>query len=427
MALTSAPYDKLLSSTTMSNAVLDFFNSVALDRKLKLRKPIVQKAIIEAANFESIVEKKNKKTDKVTITKTGLGKQLKLKKTDSFQSNLKKIKTALGADNSSFNDRKLFAQTLIGLMSEEIIKNPKAVEQFGTIFSEGIQNKYFKYQGKSLKISKANMIQALSEMLTEPILKDGFNARDKGGQVYAMLEVDSKVKAVESNKHESYPFAIETVDKSQKSIVNILTNRPQWNQITKDPSTNEIVTPTRESNVFPTFGTSQDVVALDTTSINISETRNQKDIKSLGKFYAMEDSGFIDYNKLQPSDLKTFRARAKDLGFTVEIGRVRDRRAYNYNQPTGYYLKKNNRFYNPYAKNQRYQFDDSSSNAQIIINERNAGRSDVAIIDYLKRIKGVTSKEIKSAIETADVFTGVSPVMPKVFLNLGLKKRKSLV
>lgn len=64
----------------------------------------------------------------------------------------------------------------------------------------------------------------------------------------------------------------------------------------------------------------------------------------------MEDSGFIDYNKLQPSDLKTFRARAKDLGFTVEIGRVRDRRAYNYNQPTGYYLKKNNRFYNPYAK-----------------------------------------------------------------------------
>ena len=61
MALTSAPYDKLLSSTTMSNAVLDFFNSVALDRKLKLRKPIVQKAIIEAANFENIVEKKKQK------------------------------------------------------------------------------------------------------------------------------------------------------------------------------------------------------------------------------------------------------------------------------------------------------------------------------------------------------------------------------
>ena len=412
MALTSAPYDKLLSSTTMSNAVLDFFNSVALDRKLKLRKPIVQKAVIEAAN--------------TVVGKDGLGKKLKLKKTDKFENNLTKIKTALGADNSTFADRKLFAQTLIGLMSEEIIKNPKAVEQFGTIFSEGIQNKYFKYQGKSLKISKANMTQALSEMLTEPILKEGFNNRSKGGQVYAMLEVDSKVKAVESNKHESYPFAIETVDKSQKSIVNILTNRPQWNQITKDPSTDNLVSPERESNVFPTFGTSQDVVALDTTSINITETRNQKDIKSLGKFYAMEDTGFIDYNKLQPRDLKTFKARAKDLGFTVEIGRVRDRRAYNYNQPTGYYLKKNNRFYNPYAKNQRYQFDDSSSNAEIIINERNAGRSDVAIIDYLKRIKGVTSKEIKSAIETADVFTGVSPVMPKVFLNLGLKKGKAL-
>ena len=126
MALTSAPYDKLLSSTTMSNAVLDFFNSVALDRKLKLRKPIVQKAVIEAAN--------------TVVGKDGLGKKLKLKKTDKFENNLTKIKTALGADNSTFADRKLFAQTLIGLMSEEIIKNPKAVEQFGTIFSEGNVN-----------------------------------------------------------------------------------------------------------------------------------------------------------------------------------------------------------------------------------------------------------------------------------------------
>ena len=311
MALTSAPYNKLLSSTTMSNAVLDFFNSVALDRKLKLRKPIVQKAIIEAANLENIGEKKNKKTGKITITKTGLGKQLKLKKTDSFESNLKKIKTALGADNSTFGDRKLFTETLISLMSEEIINNPKAVEQFGTIFSKGIQNKYFKHQGKSLKISKTNMIQALSEMLTEPILKDGFKDRTVGGQVYAMLEVDSKVKAVQTDKHESYPYAIETVDKSQKSIVNLLTNRPQWNQITKDPSTNEIVTPTRESNVFPTFGTSQDVVTLDTTIIDTSENRNQADIQKLGRFYKMEDSGFIDYNKLLPRDLKSIRVYCK--------------------------------------------------------------------------------------------------------------------
>ena len=426
MALTSAPYNKLLSSTTMSNAVLDFFNSVALDRKLKLRKPIVQKAIIEAANLENIGEKKNKKTGKITITKTGLGKQLKLKKTDSFESNLKKIKTALGADNSTFGDRKLFTETLISLMSEEIINNPKAVEQFGTIFSKGIQNKYFKHQGKSLKISKTNMIQALSEMLTEPILKDGFKDRTVGGQVYAMLEVDSKVKAVQTDKHESYPYAIETVDKSQKSIVNLLTNRPQWNQITKDPSTNEIVTPTRESNVFPTFGTSQDVVTLDTTIIDTSENRNQADIQKLGRFYKMEDSGFIDYNKLLPRDLKKFKEDAKALGFTVNLGRVRDKSAYDYNRPTGYYFKKNKKFYNPYESNQRYQFDDDSNISQLIINERLGGRSEVAIIDYLKRIRGATGKEIKAAMETADIFTGVSPVMPKIFLNLGLKKGKAL-
>ena len=82
-------------------------------------------------------------------------------------------------------------------MAEEIVKNPKAVQQFGTIFSEGIQNKYFKGKSRAksgkgrkgetdkfnLKISKTNMIQALSEMLTEPILKEGFENRKKGGQI----------------------------------------------------------------------------------------------------------------------------------------------------------------------------------------------------------------------------------------------------
>lgn len=75
-------------------------------------------------------------------------------------------------------------------MANEITSNPKAVQQFGTIFSEGIQNKYFKGKSKTgkLKISKTNMIQALSEMLTEPILKEGFENREKGGQIYAVLE-----------------------------------------------------------------------------------------------------------------------------------------------------------------------------------------------------------------------------------------------
>jgi hypothetical protein len=239
MALTSAPYDKLLSSTTMANAVLDFFNSVALDRKLKLNKPVIQRSIIEAANQINTVTKKDNDTGKVSIKKVGLGKQLKLRKTDNFESNLKKIKTALGADNSSFGDRKAFSETLIGLMAEEIVKNPKAVQQFGTIFSEGIQNKYFKGKSKTgkLSISKANMVQALSEMLTEPILKEGFENRKKGGQIYAVLELDSKVKAVETGKHESYPFALQAVDKNQKTVINLLTDRLNWNEVTQDPKT----------------------------------------------------------------------------------------------------------------------------------------------------------------------------------------------
>ena len=53
MALTSAPYSKLLSSTTMSNAVLDFFNSVALDRKLKIKKTNSSKSYNRGCKYSS--------------------------------------------------------------------------------------------------------------------------------------------------------------------------------------------------------------------------------------------------------------------------------------------------------------------------------------------------------------------------------------
>ena len=66
-------------------------------------------------------------------------------------------------------------RNLINEMAGVIKNKPRAIKQFGKLFSEGIQNKYFKGITKTgkISISKANMIQALSEMLTEPILKDG--------------------------------------------------------------------------------------------------------------------------------------------------------------------------------------------------------------------------------------------------------------
>ena len=339
MALTSAPYDKLLSSTTMANAVLDFFNSVALDRKLKLNKPVIQRAIIEAAN--TVIEDK------------GLGKKLKLKKTDSFESNLKKIKTALGADNSSFGDRKAFSETLIGLMAEEIVKNPKAVQQFGTIFSEGIQNKYFKGKSKTgkLSISKANMVQALSEMLTEPILKEGFENREKGGQIYAVLELDSKVKAVETGKHESYPFALEAVDKNQKTVINILTDRLKWNEVTQDPKTKQLVKPDRQMNVFPTFGVTPDIVTIDTSSLqNILFQQPLSPLGRLARLYNFNNEGFSMSSNL---DEYALRKAAEKLGFGIKRAKSGK-----------YFFTRNDSKVNPFISTGGMLFQDMSGTAK---------------------------------------------------------------
>ena len=179
MALTSAAHHKLLSSTTMSNAVLDFFTSKAVDSKFKITKGQVKNAVIAAANAVIVRGGKD------------IGLNMSIKKSASLNDILSQVKEKLGPDNSNFPGRKLFSETLIGEMANIIKANEVTNKQFGEIFSVGIQNKYFKGITKTgkIKISKANMIQAMSEMLTEPILKEGVD-RNSGGQVYAIIELN---------------------------------------------------------------------------------------------------------------------------------------------------------------------------------------------------------------------------------------------
>lgn len=259
MALTSAPSDKLLSSTTMSNAVLDFFTSKAIDRKFKLKKNDFNKALVKAAN--TTVVKKTKTGEKLV----GLG--LKTRVSSDMNETISLIKEKLGADNSSFGDRKTFAEALIGNVAEIIKNDPKSTEQFADLFSVGIQNKYFKGISKTGKksISKANITQAISEMFTEPILKDNID-REKGGQVYAILELDSKVEPIDATEHESYPKAIKAVDGNVK--LHILKDRFKWNELFEDPQTNDIVSKDREKKIYPTSGVSTQGLKLNVSNIN---------------------------------------------------------------------------------------------------------------------------------------------------------------
>ena len=266
MALTSAPSDKLMSSTTMANAVLDFFSSKAFDKNFKITPLQLKTALRRAANGVKIKKSKNKKTGKITEKPFGLDLKLPAKATlEDIQS---AIRTALGTNNSSFEDRKNFALELTKLMANEINKNDVAVNQFGKLFSQGIQNKYFKGITKTgkLKISAANMTQALSEMFTEPMLKEGVD-RDKGGQVYAVLELNGPVKPTKSDKHESYPMAIQS-DSDSKVKLHILNDRQNWYDVFEDFETNDIVTEDRRLNIYPTSG-----VSVRGLRLNLSKTK----------------------------------------------------------------------------------------------------------------------------------------------------------
>lgn len=262
MALTSAPSDKLMSSTTMANAILDFFSSKAFDKNFKISPAQLKSALRKAAADVKVINNKN----------VGLG--IKSPASLSIDELKSEIRKALDPDNSTFGDRKNFAEELIRLMADQIKSDPKAQEQFGKLFSEGIQNKYFKGVTKTgkVKISTANMVQAISEMFTEPLLKEGVN-REKGGQVYAVIELNGKVKDVDSDKHESYPKAIQS-DSDAKVKIHVLQDRQNWNEVFEDPQTNELVSKDRELKIYPTTGVSTQGLKV---SDNVSSVRNQVD------------------------------------------------------------------------------------------------------------------------------------------------------
>ena len=281
MALTSAPYDKLMSSTTMSNAILDFFSSKVFDETFKISPSQLKKSLIYATNNVT------QKTVNGRIKEIGLN--LGLKNNQSLEEIQNKIKSVLAADKSTFDSRKQFVKDLIKMMAQEINSNEVSITEFGKLFSEGIQNKYFKGISKNnkIKISAANMSQALSEMFTEPMLKDDVN-REKGGQIYAILELSSKVKTEDSNKHESYPKTI--VADGGKVKLHILKDRVQWSDVTEDFETKDLVEDSRKLSIFPTSGVSVKGLKINTSKLKSEQTpRKQRIDKASDKLKKLFD------------------------------------------------------------------------------------------------------------------------------------------
>ena len=312
MAFTSAKYDKLLSSTTAANGIMEIMLSKAFDKNFSINKQQIKTSLINAANKIVVVKGKN----------IGLG--LKIKKGSTLEEVKSEIAEKLGPDNSVFGDRKMFAESLISNVADIIKNNPKAVEQFNNFFKEGIKDKQFKgtkTKGSNLiKISATNLTRAISEMLTEPMLKEGVD-RINGGQVYAILELNGKVIDIPSKKHESYPKAIQSKDLDNKVKLHILTDRVKWNNVFEDPETGDIVSENREKNIYPTFGVSTTGLKLNTKNLPAEDKtikRSQKaDDITIERINFEEESEDIDVYEAS----ETAEKIAKNNGINILKGK----------------------------------------------------------------------------------------------------------
>lgn len=296
MALTSAPPDKLLSSTTAVNGVLDIFTSKVLDENIKLGETDVKSAIIKAAKSRVEVNGKS----------AGLG----LKGIDP-KSSLTDVKNAvkemLSPDKSTFADRKHFAEQVIGNIVDNV-KGKKSEQKLAEFLHLGLDNVEMKGKTKAgYNLSKANVVSAISHMLQEPMLRSD----KKAGSVYAILELDAKsidgsvVEAIESAKHESYPIAIKSIDGS-KTKLHILQDRNQWSENFKDPTTGEIVKKERELNIFPTSGVSTSPLELSMRKEGRMPMQEQKGdlVEKAGKRKEMTEDDKGNYLFYHYSDAK---------------------------------------------------------------------------------------------------------------------------
>jgi len=265
LVLTSAPYDKVLSSTLAANGVLDFFTSKALDRKIGIKKNDILRAIINAAEAKTIKDEKE----------IGLG--LKIKKSSNFNEVISLIKTKLGADNSSFDDRKAFSLAIAKEMAKLINQsNDKTNKFFFEIFNNpNFKGKIGKASGR-YNASAANISQALSYIMSEPALRPMLNAKDGSsltGMAYAIVEAEGPFTPYvfkEGEGHESYPLAIKA---SGPVSIHLLEKPIKWTEFTVDPSTNEVVGDSdRAKRILPpSAGITMQPVKVDASNLELDE------------------------------------------------------------------------------------------------------------------------------------------------------------
>ena len=297
MALTTAPPTKVMSSTTAANGVVDLFTSDAFINTLNLTEQRAKRSLVIAANTSKKIKVKveNKKTGKEEFKLKDVGLGMKLSNKMSLEEIKSEIRKKLGADNSTFNDRKLFTDEVFRSVAKKLNdQNVNASKKLHSFF----KRQFPALKGTGGKVSMTNLSSAVSYLIGEPILRN----ETETGNVYAVLEAEGQVEPVEAKNeageliHESYPFAIKMSNPESKVTLNILTDRQKWsenfeidNQVNEDGSKKTL------KQIYPSYG-------ITTTSLKV---------KDQAPMFQLEDSGI-------PIDTKLFNA-IQDLKSDPEI------------------------------------------------------------------------------------------------------------
>jgi hypothetical protein len=240
MGLTSAGVDKLFSSTTMSSGVLKLLTKLtAKPKEFGITQNVLNKMVVKASKVQFFIKPDSDPMEfKVSLSSK-----------DSLEMNVDAMLKALAPDESAFVVRRTFVESLASQIAAHLSSNPAASARMAKMLA-GEDNKYAKRAILSGKLSTASLLQGFGDILSEPFLKT-FQQFNKGGQLYAVIQMDGKVEAVESKNHDSYPFALRSVE-GKKPVVNVLEKAFPWQDVTSLGNTGQAVPEDLRNSVFPT-------------------------------------------------------------------------------------------------------------------------------------------------------------------------------
>jgi hypothetical protein len=246
MGLTSAPIDKMFSSTTMANGIMSLLSNVSqFPKKYGISKSVANKILVDAVNTPLVKDQAGKKT----VFKF----DERLRSSTPIEENMAIITRMLDPDRSAFPLRKHFVQNIAKSIANHLSKNQRASQEFASLIVPE-SNKYAKGDILKGKLSTSSIIQALGDLFSEEFTKDfqGIsNPGGVGGYLYAILEMDGEVVPVQNKQHASYDYSVDSTS-GQQPKVHILEKPVKWNDTLGLMQTQDYVPESIKDNVYPT-------------------------------------------------------------------------------------------------------------------------------------------------------------------------------